>query len=104
MLGVAIVGCGMIARFHVKALSEVPGTRVVALIDKITPLAEKMKADLNLSSCTVHAELDEALKRKDVDMVIVSTPSGAQCAHQAEVRLRRRGECAAYSSSDAGET
>jgi UDP-N-acetyl-2-amino-2-deoxyglucuronate dehydrogenase len=76
MLGVAIVGCGMIARFHVKALSEVPGTRVVALIDKITPLAEKMKADLNLA-CDVHAELDEALKRKDVDMVIVSTPSGA---------------------------
>jgi predicted dehydrogenase len=76
MLGVAIVGCGMIARFHVRALAEVPGTRVVALIDKITPLAEKMKADLNLG-CDVHADLDEALKRKDVDLVIVSTPSGA---------------------------
>jgi predicted dehydrogenase len=66
----------MIARFHVRALAEVPGTRVVALIDKITPLAEKMKQDLNLS-CDVHAELSDALKRKDVDIVIVSTPSGA---------------------------
>jgi UDP-N-acetyl-2-amino-2-deoxyglucuronate dehydrogenase len=76
MLGVAIVGCGMIARFHVRALSEVPGTRVVALVDKITPLAEKMKADLNLE-CQVHADLADAVKRKDVDMVIISTPSGA---------------------------
>src|SRR5581483_4724050 len=76
MLGVAIVGCGMIARFHVRALAEVPGTRVVALVDEITPLAEKMKEDLNLS-CDVHAELPDALRRKDVDIVIVSTPSGA---------------------------
>ncbi len=76
MLGVAIVGCGMIARFHVRALAEVPGTRVVALIDKITPLAEKMKQDLGLA-CDVHAELADALQRKDVEIVIVSTPSGA---------------------------
>jgi predicted dehydrogenase len=30
-LGFAIVGCGMIARFHARALAEVPGTRVAAL-------------------------------------------------------------------------
>ena len=29
-IGFAIVGCGMIARFHVRALAEVPGTRVAA--------------------------------------------------------------------------
>src|SRR5438874_4664671 len=76
MLGCAIVGCGMIARFHVRALAELPGTRVVALVDKITPLAEKMKQDLSLP-CDVHADLADALKRKDVDIVIISTPSGA---------------------------
>src|SRR5262249_56702991 len=31
MLGFAIVGCGMIARFHARALAEVPNTRPVAL-------------------------------------------------------------------------
>src|SRR5438105_865443 len=76
MLGCAIVGCGMIARFHVRALADLPGTRVVALVDKITPLAEKMKQDLSLP-CDVHADLADALKRKDVDIVIISTPSGA---------------------------
>src|SRR5690349_13600395 len=76
MLGVAIVGCGMIARFHVRALAEVPDTRVVALIDKITPAAEKMKQDLNLP-CDIYPELPDALQRKDVDIVIVATPSGA---------------------------
>jgi UDP-N-acetyl-2-amino-2-deoxyglucuronate dehydrogenase len=76
MLGVAIVGCGMIARFHVRALAEVPDTRVVALVDKAVPFAEKMKQDLNLP-CEVYADLPDALKRKDVDIVIVSTPSGA---------------------------
>ena len=30
MLGFAIVGCGMIARFHARALAEVPGARLVA--------------------------------------------------------------------------
>ena len=27
-LGFAIVGCGMIARFHARALAEVPGTKL----------------------------------------------------------------------------
>ena len=34
MLGFAIVGCGMIARFHARALAEVPGARVVALVSR----------------------------------------------------------------------
>ena len=34
MLGFAIVGCGMIARFHARALAEMPGTQVVALVSR----------------------------------------------------------------------
>src|SRR5262245_7640666 len=34
MLGFAIVGCGMIARFHARALLDVPGTRLVALVSR----------------------------------------------------------------------
>ena len=33
-LGFAIVGCGMIARFHVRALAAIPGTKVAALVDR----------------------------------------------------------------------
>ena len=33
-LGFAIVGCGLIARFHAKALAEVPHTKLVALVSR----------------------------------------------------------------------
>ena len=31
-LGFAIVGCGMIARFHARALAEIPEARIAALV------------------------------------------------------------------------
>ena len=34
------IGCGMIAAFHVKALGDVPGTRVIALADRIPPVED----------------------------------------------------------------
>ena len=41
-LGFAIVGCGMIARFHVAALAEIPGARVAALVSRTPASAEKL--------------------------------------------------------------
>src|SRR5438128_1519159 len=41
-LGFCLVGCGMIARFHVKALADVPGTRVAALVDTVPGAAERL--------------------------------------------------------------
>src|SRR5476651_946615 len=76
MLGFAIVGCGMIARFHVRALADVPDTKVVALVSRSADSAKKMKDDLNLS-CDLATDLDSVLKRADVDIVIITTPSGA---------------------------
>ena len=32
--GFCIVGCGMIARFHARALAEVPGARIAALVSR----------------------------------------------------------------------
>src|SRR5262249_29390405 len=75
-LGVAIVGCGMIARFHARALVEVPDTQLRVLVSRseasAKKLAEELKADLAL--CT---SLQEALARPDVHIVIITTPSGA---------------------------
>ena len=34
MLGCAIVGCGLIARFHARALAEVSGAKLVALVSR----------------------------------------------------------------------
>jgi predicted dehydrogenase len=75
MIGVAIVGCGMIARFHIAALAEIPGTRVVALVDKKPGQAASLREALHLP-CDVYEDMDSALARQDVNLVIVATPSG----------------------------
>jgi predicted dehydrogenase len=75
-LGCAIVGCGMIARFHARALAEVPGTRVAALVSRTTERARAMADELGLS-CQVFTDLRSALVSPEVQIVIVTTPSGA---------------------------
>jgi UDP-N-acetyl-2-amino-2-deoxyglucuronate dehydrogenase len=74
--GFAIIGCGMIARFHARALAEVPGARIAALVSRNLDNAKKLAADLNLD-CPLYTDLTAALARPDVQAVIVTTPSGA---------------------------
>jgi predicted dehydrogenase len=75
-LGFAIVGCGMIARFHARALAEVPGARVVALVSRDVSRARAMADELGLA-CHLDTNLAAVVARPDVDVVIVTTPSGA---------------------------
>ena len=77
MPGFAIVGAGMIASFHLKALSEIDGAKVVAVVDSVPAALERFKGKHQLENCGFYTTLAEALTRKDVDIVIVSTPSGA---------------------------
>jgi predicted dehydrogenase len=76
-LGFALVGCGMIARFHAKALAEVPGTRIAALVSRTPANAEALLRETGTPACPVFATLDEALRRPDVHAVVITTPSGA---------------------------
>jgi UDP-N-acetyl-2-amino-2-deoxyglucuronate dehydrogenase len=76
-LGCAIVGCGMIARFHVRALADVPGARLVALVTRNPASAQKLLDDTDSPPVPVFTNLAEALDRPDVQVVIVTTPSGA---------------------------
>src|SRR4051812_45057904 len=76
MPGFSIVGCGMIASFHMKALAEIEGARGVAVVDKIPAALERFK-DKHQLKCQLYTDLAPALKNPEVDIVIVSTPSGA---------------------------
>jgi UDP-N-acetyl-2-amino-2-deoxyglucuronate dehydrogenase len=76
-LGFGIVGCGMIARFHVRALADVSGTRLAALVTRNPASAEKLIADTGSPAVPIFTDLADALKRPDVHVVIVTTPSGA---------------------------
>jgi predicted dehydrogenase len=77
MLGFAIVGCGMIARFHARALAEIPGVRVAALVSRSQAGARKMADELRLADSFLTTALGQALSRSDVQAVIITTPSGA---------------------------
>lgn len=75
MPGFAIVGCGLIARFHARALAEVPGAKVVALVSRNTANAKKLAEEVGIQ-CECYADLGPVLARKDVHIVNVTTPSG----------------------------
>jgi predicted dehydrogenase len=77
-LGCAIVGCGMIARFHARALAEVPGARLAALVGRNRASADSLLAEVAPPGpVAVHTDLAAALADPAVDVVIVTTPSGA---------------------------
>jgi UDP-N-acetyl-2-amino-2-deoxyglucuronate dehydrogenase len=75
-LGFCIVGCGMIARFHARALAEVPGAKLVALVSRNAANAHKLCESLGLQ-CDIYDNLAPALVRPDVQVVSITTPSGA---------------------------
>src|SRR5207248_89464 len=76
MLGFAIVGCGMIARFHARALQDVPGAKLVALVSRKAANAQAVMDHVGVK-WDVYQELAPVLGRSDVHVVIVTTPSGA---------------------------
>ncbi len=73
--GFAIVGCGMIAEYHARAIQEIPNARLVAVQSRNRANAERIAA--LVGGCDIYTDLDEMLRRKDIHIVNVCTPSGA---------------------------
>src|SRR4051812_16983851 len=76
-LGFALVGCGMIARFHVQAIQAIPDAQVTALVSRTPGSAAKRLAETGLPPCPVYATVEEAVADPSVDVVVITTPSGA---------------------------
>jgi len=74
-IGFAVVGCGMIARFHVAALAEIPDARVAGVVSRKADTGTQFVAELELD-CPVFTTVEEAVRAPGVDAVIVTTPSG----------------------------
>lgn len=75
MLGVGIIGCGMIARFHAAALAEIPQAKLVALQSRSETSAQKVKEAVG-SEARYYASAEELLRHPGLDIVIICTPSG----------------------------
>ena len=72
--GFAVVGCGMIANFHAKAISEMADARLVACFDNRPEGADKFAASVG---CKAYHRLEEMLADPTVHVVNICTPSGA---------------------------
>lgn len=73
-LGFGIIGCGLIAKFHARAIADVPGARLVACYDVVQAAAEKIGQEFG---CKAYSDLDAMLADPNVQVVTVATPSGA---------------------------
>ena len=72
-IGFGIVGCGMIASFAARAVSEISGARLVATFSRNGSRAESVAEPYD---ATAYTDFDAFLDRQDLDAIYVSTPSG----------------------------
>ncbi|HVU70673.1 MAG TPA: Gfo/Idh/MocA family oxidoreductase [Ktedonobacteraceae bacterium] len=73
-----IVGAGVIAPTHAKAISGLPEAELVAVADILPQKAEKLAAAYG---CTAYADVQQMLRREKLDVVEICTPSGLHGAH-----------------------
>jgi len=76
-LGFAIVGAGMVARYHAEAISSTAGARLVAVHRADPARVDETAAQFGVPCEQSYAAL---LARPDVDVVCVGTPSGLHAA------------------------
>ena len=78
-VGFGIVGCGMISRFHAKAIGDIKGAKLVACcssrMESATKLADEIGSPKN--PVTAYGSVKEMLADPAVDVVTICTPSGA---------------------------
>ena len=73
-IGFGIIGCGMISRFHCRAINEIERAKVVACYNRTFDNAKTLAGEFDIEA---HESLDEMLARDDVDAVAICTASGA---------------------------
>lgn len=73
-IGFGIVGCGMIAKFHARAIEEIRGARLLACFDAVPAAARRFSAE---TGCRYYERLEELLADPAIQVVTIGTPSGA---------------------------
>jgi UDP-N-acetyl-2-amino-2-deoxyglucuronate dehydrogenase len=74
-LGFGIIGVGMIADFHAQAIAHTKGGRLVGVATRNADNARAFAQKHHLAFSTT--SVDELVARPDIDVVCVTTPSGA---------------------------
>ena len=72
--GFGIVGTGMIAHFHAKAIQALDGGRVVGCFNQNPDKAKTFSSEYG---CRAYSSLEEMLADPEISIVTICTPSGA---------------------------
>ena len=68
-----VVGAGLIADFHARAIRDIPNARFVACCDTVVPKAEALATKYGARA---HSSYEEMVQSDDIDIVTIATPSG----------------------------
>jgi predicted dehydrogenase len=80
-----MVGCGGIAGLHAPILKQLEKENLVQFVAGAEPHPGRREAYAKKWEIPVHESLGELLKRKDLDVVTVASPSGMHGKHVAEI-------------------
>ncbi len=69
-----LIGCGSIADFHAEAIRNIPGARIAVVAEPVEARAKQFSEKVGSDYVTDYHDL---LKRPDVQLVCVTTPSGS---------------------------
>jgi predicted dehydrogenase len=78
MLNIAIIGCGVIAQYHLRAVAKLTTARVAAVCDVRVDVAQKTAAEFNVPRWTANAS--ELFADKSIDAVILALPANLRTA------------------------
>ncbi len=81
-IGFAIVGCGMISRFHAEAIKAQEDAELVGVYDPVISSMEHFSA---LYGVKTYESLEMLLNSREVDVVCVCTPNGTHASLAKEV-------------------
>ena len=68
-----IVGAGLIADFHARAIGDIPNAKVIGCCDKIPERAKQLADKFNVQAFDGYEDM---LKSEKIDIVTIATPSG----------------------------
>lgn len=69
-IGIALIGCGAISGVHLKAISQIPTAKLVAVVDTNAELAAQTAETYD---CAYYTDYLDMLKNPDIDVVHICT-------------------------------
>ena len=78
MLNIAIIGCGVIAQYHLRAVAKLTTARVAAVCDVRTDVAQKTAAEFNIPRWMASAA--ELFTDPSIDAIILALPANLRTA------------------------